>query len=889
LFINIDYNKRPKEAKLHLAKPNKRIISSIYEKFNDNMSVKLGNVSELNFSIPHFITDETSGETIINPHIELIKEKMLIRVTLGTYKEWYVVDEITEDVDDSDVFNVKSFSLPYELKGKRMSGFTTESMNATEILTQLLETTIWTIGTIDAMFNGMYRSFESGDDANVLDCIMQAGETFGALIEWDTINRKINFKDATKNGEFKGMTVSYGRFLRTLTRTRTTDEMITRMYVYGSEDLTIHSVNPTGQGYIEDFSFFIYPFERDANRNVIHSSHFMSDELCHALLDHKQLIEQNAQDIKTLTDSLLVKQTELNTEKSVFDTLESDLENILELLDVAKSAEDTAGITQRTTEKNNKEAEMLVQDAVVDGIEADIADIQSQLDAIQDEISQQANFTQALLDELNLYIIESTWRDDRYINAQELYDDAIKKFNEVRQPKVVIEVTIDNLLNIVEEQYYWDKLNLGDLIKIKYKQMNIEYMAKIIEINYDFEQGEATLIIANTTDLLSETDKLVQLLYSNSSASSLVQNNKYKWNKVNAVEERVSSLLTSEWDATKNKIIAGVNNSIEVGNRGIIIKNPDFPNEVVIMQSGVIALSKDSGETWKTAIKPDGIVAERLIGQIIAGDELLITNSNGTFTMDNNGAVFDVGAFIIRSSSGGNLLDDFIDSSNYVNAIKDDNLVTSYEKKMLKSEWDKIVLRYNSNVDKLGLYYADSGATLQFVIDYHNSYTSLYNYLFVQLQGDEPLLASTNMLNTTRIDSGVFGSKFSSFDTAQTALEAQLDIKAKEYAEGLIQDVQDNLDEVANDVVYKTELHSTNGDKFTNGNINTTLYVLVYRGMTDITSTLPNSAFIWKKTNQNGTSDTAWNNAHIGAGSSIQVTKDDVYKKATFWCDIDIP
>lgn len=889
MFINIDYNKRPKEAKLHLAKPNKRIISSIYEKFNDNMSVKLGNVSELNFSIPHFITDETSGETIINPHIELIKEKMLIRVTLGTYKEWYVVDEITEDVDDSDVFNVKSFSLPYELKGKRMSGFTTESMNATEILTQLLETTIWTIGTIDAMFNGMYRSFESGDDANVLDCIMQAGETFGALIEWDTINRKINFKDATKNGEFKGMTVSYGRFLRTLTRTRTTDEMITRMYVYGSEDLTIHSVNPTGQGYIEDFSFFIYPFERDANRNVIHSSHFMSDELCHALLDHKQLIEQNAQDIKTLTDSLLVKQTELNTEKSVFDTLESDLENILELLDVAKSAEDTAGITQRTTEKNNKEAEMLVQDAVVDGIEADIADIQSQLDAIQDEISQQANFTQALLDELNLYIIESTWRDDRYINAQELYDDAIKKFNEVRQPKVVIEVTIDNLLNIVEEQYYWDKLNLGDLIKIKYKQMNIEYMAKIIEINYDFEQGEATLIIANTTDLLSETDKLVQLLYSNSSASSLVQNNKYKWNKVNAVEERVSSLLTSEWDATKNKIIAGVNNSIEVGNRGIIIKNPDFPNEVVIMQSGVIALSKDSGETWKTAIKPDGIVAERLIGQIIAGDELLITNSNGTFTMDNNGAVFDVGAFIIRSSSGGNLLDDFIDSSNYVNAIKDDNLVTSYEKKMLKSEWDKIVLRYNSNVDKLGLYYADSGATLQFVIDYHNSYTSLYNYLFVQLQGDEPLLASTNMLNTTRIDSGVFGSKFSSFDTAQTALEAQLDIKAKEYAEGLIQDVQDNLDEVANDVVYKTELHSTNGDKFTNGNINTTLYVLVYRGMTDITSTLPNSAFIWKKTNQNGTSDTAWNNAHIGAGSSIQVTKDDVYKKATFWCDIDIP
>src|SRR5690606_41250821 len=67
--------------------------------------------------------------------------------------------------------------------------------------------------------------------------------------------------------------------------------------------------------------------------------------------------------------------------------------------------------------------------------------------------------------------------------------------------------------------------------------------------------------------------------------------------------------------------IAGVNNSIEVGNRGILIKDPDFPNEMIIIQAGIVALTEDGGETWKTAIKPTGIVAERLIGKIIRSEE----------------------------------------------------------------------------------------------------------------------------------------------------------------------------------------------------------------------------------------------------------------------------
>jgi len=888
LFIDVDYKKKPQKAKLHIAKPNKQIISHVSEKYADNLSLKLGNINELNFSIPHFVEDKITGLKVKNPHVETIKEKMLIRVSMGAYKEWYIVDGIEEDSDDADSFNVTTFSLGYELKGKRVSGFETESMNATEMATDLLQSGVWTLGEVDPMFDGMFRSFESGNDSNEMDCIIQWAETFGGLLIWNDSNRTISLKDMSKHGKFKGMTVDYGRFLNSVKRSRTTDEMITRLWVYGSEELSIHSVNPTGQGYIEDFSFFMYPFERSANKSVIKSSHFMSDALCHAILDHKILVDANSPEVTSITTELSTKRAELVAEQSVLDVLVSERDSILELLDIAQSAEDEAGIVARKADRDAKQSQIDNQAIVVNILQQEFDDLESQLNTLHDEISNQANFTVEILKELNLFVIESTWRDDRYIDVDELYNDALAKFVELREPKVVIEVSIDNLMDVVEEQYYWDKLVLGDLIKVKYGQMNIEYMAKIIEINYDLENEEASLVIANTKSLLSETEKLVQLLYSNSSASTLIQNNKYKWDKVNALSKQVNNMLTSEWDATKNKIIAGVNNSVEVGNRGVIIRNPDFPDEVVIMQSGVIALSKDNGETWKTAIKPDGIVAERLIGQIIAGQELMITNSSGSFTMDDNGAIFDVDSFTIRSGTGGNLVDRWETFSDFVDEYKDDNLITAYEKKMLLIKWEEMAKRYTANNERLGIYYADSGDSLQFVNDYHYSYDELYDYLFITLHGDKPLLAVSNLIYTTRIISEEFDGKFRTYDTNLVELEKQLSFKAKVFTDDAIQDIQADIDEVMDDVVYKTELFSSKGDKFNNGDIDTTVYALVYRGKDNITATLPMSAFEWKKTDREGVEDAVWSNAHVGVGNTIQITKSDVDKKATFWCEINI-
>lgn len=898
MFIDIDYKKRIQEAKIHLAKPNMDIIDIIHEKFRDTVSLKLGNINELSFTIPFQIEDDTTGEMVDNEHVDMIRERMLLRLTLGSYIEWYVIDEIEENGEDFDSFIVKAFSLGYELRAKKSPVFSSEddtTYNAKEALEKMLSGTIWSIGEIDPIFNEMYRTFDISENTNVLDAIMQVVETFGALIVWDTVNRKISLKDMKKNGKFRGMTVNYGKLLRSIKRNRTTDEMITRLHIKGSEGLTIHSVNPTGMGYIEDFSFFMYPFERDENGNTIRSSYFMSDELCHALLNHQQAVNDNYLQIKRLQDELIEKQAKMIDYQSQLTTKQMELENILALLDLAKSTEDEALIAQKEIEKMAKEDEIYLLRQDMLPLENSINGLTSQIESLQNAISMEASFTPELLDELNLYVIEGEWVDDRYTDPQELYDDGIKKFEEMRQPKVVIDVTIDNLLNIIEEQYYWDKLVLGDLIKVKYPQMNIEYMAKIIEINYDFENQEANIVIANTTDLLDDVEKLQQLIYKSSSATTLVENNKYKWDKVNAVEKEVNAIITQEWNANKNKIIAGVNNSIEVGNRGILIKNPDFPNEMLIAQAGILALTEDGGESWKTAIKPSGIVAERLIGKIIAGQELIITNSAGSFTFDANGVQIDAGSFIVRSTSGHqtiNLLDIWNDTSAMVDAIIDDNIVTAYEKKMLKQKWNEMKTLYDSIVVRLNGYYDDQGNSIPDVVVFHDKYLSLYNYLFIDLQTDNfPLLDANNMDKSTRIDRIVFDKRFAEYDYYRVKVQEILDLRAKELAEqaqNTADNAQRNIEEVMDDIVWKIELHSSHGTTFRNGNIKTTITARVYRGKDDITETLPKSSFIWSKRDRYGNLDTAWNEEHVGIGNVIEIDEYDVYQKATFSCDVDI-
>lgn len=93
---------------------------------------------------------------------------------------------------------------------------------------------------------------------------------------------------------------------------------------------------------------------------------------------------------------------------------------------------------------------------------------------------------------------------------------------------------------------------------------------------------------------------------------------------------------------------------------------------------------------------------------------------------------------------------------------------------------------------------------------------------------------------------------------------------------------------VDDNIAYRVEITSINGNVFKNGAISTTLVATVYRGNDDVTDILNAVSFRWTRVSADPLSDQAWNTAHFGGAKQIEVTPADMYVKATFSCDITI-
>jgi phage minor structural protein len=115
----------------------------------------------------------------------------------------------------------------------------------------LLAGTGWTVGTVDSPGGTFSRSVEA--DTTVLAELRFWANLVGRELEFDTANSQVNFKNA--QGQDRGLGFRWGRNLTSVKRTTLPPEA-TRLYPIGANGLTPKAVNPTGQTYVEDFSYY---------------------------------------------------------------------------------------------------------------------------------------------------------------------------------------------------------------------------------------------------------------------------------------------------------------------------------------------------------------------------------------------------------------------------------------------------------------------------------------------------------------------------------------------------------------------------------------------------------------------------------------------------------
>lgn len=600
---------KPLNPNLFLCKPDKKTIAKLTEAYDISYSTKLGTINEISFKVPTVI--EKDRVPISNPNIENIKHRYLFKLTLGNSVEYFIFNERNKFFSDDEHIEYHAFSLGYQLADKMIRKFSTEkSSSLTEILSEILKSTNWKIGYVDSAFditnNPALRQYEVSSQT-ILQIVYELATKFNAVLLWDTDKLEINLYRPENVGLNMGLRIKDGKYLDALNLSTNSEETITRLNLYGAEGVSINRISATGSTYIEDFSYYIYPFARDEDKNVIRESDRMSNALCHALLDYQEYLVSIDGIFKTYTEQLTAFQKSIAEEQVVLENLRQQLILIMDELDLANANFQMTPDGNEIPILNTLEHQAIIARRVAKEaeIEAKIIHISQIVELETSKQNQILNLVSAskidvhlgsLMVELNQFIIEKDYINDIITDDEDLLKEGIEAFDHFREPKVKLDVDIVNFLSIVECQNDWSKLNLGDEILVKHDRLGINIKAKIIEINFDFESNDISLVIANEKEIGDDDAWLDKMLYDAGKTSTQVNMDKYKWNLAEENNGAINSIINSKWDSLKNAIVGGYEQKIEINERGITVRSLDDPDSWLVIQNGFLAITNDRGK-----------------------------------------------------------------------------------------------------------------------------------------------------------------------------------------------------------------------------------------------------------------------------------------------------
>ncbi|RJE90651.1 hypothetical protein D3P07_00640 [Paenibacillus sp. 1011MAR3C5] len=717
----LDLSLKPARPRLFLAKPNREIIAKLSEVSGIKREVSLTELSTLSFQLPYYV--DQNNELVRNRNVDLLRERYHLKVVTEHATDWYIITKVNESTGDrGDSKSVQCIHLPQELNDKIIGGYKKDSRNARQVLEDVLSlTTSWSIGYMDADYELSYRSWEFPDNT-LLDAVFTIMEKYNAIVEWDTEQRKINMIKPELHGTNKLGVFSHQKYLKSVDKESNAEIVVTRLRPIGKEGMGIERLTPSGSPYLEDFSYWMYPFERDSKGTTVQPSYFMSDELCHALLDYQQLQESYKGQFGALIEmgdeyarTQASRRTELNVlknelaaitqiqlgqqfnDKMLFDqsTFNGGVKTVkfqidpkhhyAVLIKLSDSSNKTVSVNNipvalsggkwELTRKllgtgdvsvslsGSGQAELFIQVANITNAEysasnngpaiinrynfdhkkSEIADketviqqIQNQLNIIDSEKSQiqealslQQNFSPELIRELDTFIFEQKYVNESLIEAKDILEEGKKKFEEFRMPQLHLKMDIVNFLEYLEEQRNWSKLLLGDKVIVKYDVFNMLIEAKIVKIDFDYESSNISLTIANFKDLSTNRSMLEKYIYNSNKTTTIVNDHKDKWNQAIVDNSDFSRIFDQFWDKVTNQINMAVNQTVHIGDNGITVYDTHDPLRFLRMTNGAIGLTRSGGLRYETALTPDGIIAEMVLGKLILGQRVTIGDENG--------------------------------------------------------------------------------------------------------------------------------------------------------------------------------------------------------------------------------------------------------------------
>ncbi|MCY8319150.1 fibronectin type III domain-containing protein, partial [Bacillus vallismortis] len=91
---------------------------------------------------------------------------------------------------------------------------------------------------------------------------------------------------------------------------------------------------------------------------------------------------------------------------------------------------------------------------------------------------------------------------------------------------------IVNFFNCLSEKHNWDRLSLGDIVRVQQNDLNTDIKAILSAITIDFEQSSISVTITNGKRVQSDFEKIVKTVYRTNKISTELNKRKIEWDKV---------------------------------------------------------------------------------------------------------------------------------------------------------------------------------------------------------------------------------------------------------------------------------------------------------------------------------------------------------------------
>lgn len=508
----------------------------------------------------------------------------------------------------------------------------------------------WTIGTIDETVAARYRTFDYVEESAYSFLMDDAEKTYECIFDFDYLNRTVSVYDMDRLVEPTDLFLSYDNFVQNIKKKSLSDEVVTALQVQGdSESVNIRSVNPIGGDIIYNFA----PFK---------STDWMTQDLIDAIDAWEAKIANKDTQMSTYYLAYNTKNNELIT-------LQGDLVNLQNTLNAYKQTQairiaNGDNLSEINTSISTTEAQISQKQAEITAKQAEVDTAKANISGLQADLSLGANFTIDQLAVLNRYIIQAVYKEDnitftdsmdfatRQQAISNLYAKGQKLLARLSERRIEITIDCDNFVLDKQFETFRDNLILGRLIRVELERSTDVANMILLGFELNYSTRELSLEFGNRYRLMDAYSKYQDLYGRTTSTSNTVSWNKSDWSygKRSGKIDQMSEFMNSSLDLSKNAIVNSTNEAMTIDDTGLTGRTKSEDGEVnpeqIKIVHNAIAFTTDNWQTSAMAIGklyfPDGtsgfgINAKYLIGDIILGHSMKISNASGSFSIDESG------------------------------------------------------------------------------------------------------------------------------------------------------------------------------------------------------------------------------------------------------------